>query len=150
MSNSIINLIEKVFVEETIKFQLKISGEVNAIDKINKELEAFHKNQPLTGAPNEIDNTIRQLEAELKIKGEIPFWDEYIKYRIVKGKFKEPFTFDQLWEEITKFPFETTPDFDVVSSMIFKWLAEENAFIRQQFNESTKQIELLLNETAKA
>lgn len=141
---------KKAFFEGTIKVEPKISGEVIVIDKINNELEEFHKNQPHTGAPDEIDNTIRQLEAELKVKGEIPFWGEYVKYRIVKGKFKEAFTFDQLWEEITKFPFETVPEYDVVSSMLFKWLTEENAFIRQQFNESTKQIELIVNETAKA
>jgi len=145
-----LGLIEKVVLEGTIKVQPKISGEVVVIDKINKELEEFHNSQPHTGAPDEIDNTIRQLEAELKIKGEIPFWDEYVKYRIVKGKFKEAFTFDQLWEEITKFPFETVPEYDEVASLLFKWLSEENAFIRQQFNESTKQIELVLNETAKA
>lgn len=145
-----LEIIEKIFIEGTIKVQPKISGEVIAIDKINKELEEFHKSQPHTGAPNEIDNTIKQLEAELKIKGEIPFWDEYVKYRIVKGKFKEPFTFDQLWEEITKFPFETVPEYDEVATLLFKWLSEENAFIRQQFNESTKQIELIVNETAEA
>ncbi|UZD22298.1 restriction endonuclease subunit S [Algoriphagus halophytocola] len=145
-----LEIIEKVFIEGKIKVQPKITGEVIAIDKINKELEEFHKSQPHTGAPDEIDNTIRQLEAELKIKREIPFWDEYVKYRIVKGKFKEPFTFNQLWEEITKFPFETVPEYDKVATLLFKWLAEENAFIRQQFNESTKQIELIINETAKA
>lgn len=145
-----LGIIEKVFIEGTIKVQPKLSGEVVVVDKINKELEEFHKSQPHTGAPDEIDNTIRQLEAELKLRGEIPFWDEYVKYRIVKGKFKEPFTFDQLWEEITKFPFETVPEYDEVATLLFKWLSEENAFIRQQFNESTKQIELVLNETAKA
>ncbi|MEZ4805374.1 MAG: restriction endonuclease subunit S [Bacteroidia bacterium] len=145
-----LEIVQKVFIEGTITVQPKISGEVVVIDKINKELEEFHKSQPHTGAPDEIDNTIRQLEAELKIKGEIPFWDEYVKYRLVKGKFKEPFTFDQLWEEITNFPFETVPEYDEVSSLLFKWLAEENAFIRQQFNESTKQIELIVNETAQA
>lgn len=145
-----LEIIQKVILEGTIKVQPKITGEVNAIDKINKKLEEFHKSQPHTGAPDEIDNTIRQLEAELKNKGEIPFLDEYVKYRIVKAKFSDPFTFDQLWEEITKFPFETTPKYDDVSCLLFKWLAEENAFIRQQFNESTKQLELILNETAKA
>lgn len=145
-----LEVIERIVLEGTIKVQPKITGEVVVLDKINKELEEFHKNQPHTGAPDEIDNTIRQLEAELKIKGEIPFWDEYVKYRIVKGKFKEPFTFDQLWEEITKFPFETVPEYDEVATLLFKWLSEENAFIRQQFNESTKQIELIVNETAKA
>lgn len=145
-----LEVIIRTIPEGNIKVQPKISGEVIAIDKINKELEEFHKSQPNTGAPDEIDNTIRQLEAELKIKGEIPFWDEYVKYRIVKGKFKEPFTFNQLWEEITKFPFETVPEYDEVATLLFKWLSEENAFIRQQFNESTKQIELIVNETAKA
>lgn len=145
-----LEIANKVFIEGLIKVKPKISGEVIAIDKINKELEEFHMNQSHSGAPDEIDNTIRQLEAELKIKGEIPFWDDYVKYRIVKGKFKEPFTFDQLWEEITKFPFETIPEYDVVATLLFKWLAEENAFIRQQFNESTKQIELIVNETAEA
>jgi type I restriction enzyme S subunit len=145
-----LEIVKKTFLEGTIKVQPKITGEVIEIDKINKELEEFHKSQPLTGAPDQIDNTIRQLEAELKIKGEIPFWDEYVKYRIVKGKFKEPFTFNQLWEEITKLPFETVPEYDDVATLLFKWLAEENAFIRQQFNESTKQIELIVNETAKA
>jgi type I restriction enzyme, S subunit len=145
-----LEIIENAFIEGRIKVQPKIGGEVIMIDQINKELEEFHKKQQDTGAPDEIDNTIRQLEAELKIRGEIPFWDEYVKYRIVKGKFKEPFTFDQLWEEITKFPFETIPEYDEVATLLFKWMAEENGFIRQQFNESTKQIELVLNETAKA
>lgn len=145
-----LEIVEKVFLEGTIKVEPKISGEVVVIDKINKELEEFHKNQPHTGAPDEIDNKIRQLEAELKLRGEIPFWDEYVKYRIVKGKFKDPFTFDELWVEITKFPFETVPEYDEVATLLFKWLSEENANICQQFNESTKQIELVLNETAKA
>jgi len=143
-----LEITEKVHIEGTINVEPKISGEVIVIDNINKELEEFHKSQPHTGAPDAIDNTIRQLEAELKIKGEIPFWDEYVKYRIVKGKFKEPFTFDQLWEKITQFPFETVPEYDEVSSMLFKWLAEKDAFIRQEFNASTKQMELVLNETS--
>lgn len=134
------------------KFVLEppVSAQVDIAEKLNEKLKLFYENQEHTGAPAEIDNTIRQLETELQIRGEIPFWDEYLKYRIVKGKFKKPFTFDQLWEEITKVPFETTPKYDDVSSLLFKWLAEENAFIRQQFNESTKQLELIVNETAKA
>jgi type I restriction enzyme S subunit len=145
-----LDFIERTYLESTIKVEPKISGEVIAIDKINKKLEEFHKSQPNTGAPDEIDNKIRQLEAELKVRGEIPFWDEYVKYRIVKGKFKESFTFEKLWEEISKFPFESIPEYDSIATMIFNWLAEENAFIRQQFNESTKQIELVINETAQA
>ncbi|WP_316834465.1 restriction endonuclease subunit S [Pedobacter nutrimenti] len=143
-----LKIVEKAFIAGEIKLKPKISEEIIAIKKINKELEAFHRNQPHTGAPDEIDNTIRQLEAELKIKGEIPFSDDYVKYRLVIGKFKEPFTFDQLWEEITTFPFETVPEYDKFSSILFKWLGEKHAFIRQQFNESTKQIELIVNETA--
>ncbi|MBL7839641.1 MAG: restriction endonuclease subunit S [Cyclobacteriaceae bacterium] len=143
-----LEIINRILIDATIKVDPKISGEIIAIDKINKELEEFHKNQPHTGAPDKIDNTIRQLEAELKIKGEIPFWDEYVKYRIVKGKFKEAFTFDQLWQEISKFPFETLPEYDEVATMLFRWLEEENSFIKQKFNETTKQIELIVDEAA--
>lgn len=134
------------------KFVLEppISAQVDIAEKLNERLKQFYESQEHTGATYDIDNKIRQLETELQIRGEIPFWDEYLKYRIVKSKFKKPFTFDQLWEEITKVPFESTPKYDDVSSLLFKWLAEENAFIRQQFNESTKQLELIVNETAKA
>ncbi|WP_158826563.1 restriction endonuclease subunit S [Mucilaginibacter lacusdianchii] len=142
--------IERGVIEGIMDVQPKVSGDVIAVEKINKELEEFHKSQPHTGAPDEIDNTIRQLEVELKIRGEIPFWDEYVKYRIVKGKFKEPFTFAQLWEEITKFPFEAVPAYDKMANLLFKWLSEENAFIKQRFNESTKEIELIVHETAEA
>lgn len=145
-----LDIIENKITEGSLKIEPSISAEVIAIDRINVELERFHKNQPHTGAPNEIDNKIRQLEAELKIRGEIPFWNEYVKYRIVKGKFKEAFTFDQLWQEISKFPFETLPEYDEVATMLFKWLEEDNSFIKQKFNETTKQIELIVNETVTA
>ncbi|HYF68753.1 MAG TPA: restriction endonuclease subunit S [Ohtaekwangia sp.] len=145
-----LEVITRVSIEGTLKIQPNISAEVIAIDKINSELERFHKNQPHSGAPDEIDNKIRQLEAELKIRGEIPFWHEYVKYRIVKGKFKAAFTFDQLWQEISKFPFETLPEYDEVATILFRWLEEENSFIKQKFNETTKQIELIVDETATA
>jgi len=145
-----LEIIEKVIIEGTIKVEPRISGEVIPIEKINKELEDFHTNQLHTGAPDVIDNKIRQLEAELKIRGEIPFWDEYVKYRIVKGKFKEPFTFNQLWQEISDFPFEILPSYDRMNDLLFEWLKGENPYIRQQYNENTKQIELIVNETTPA
>lgn len=145
-----LNILEKINNIATIKVQPEISKEIIAIDKINKKLEEFYKNQPHTGAPEEIYNTIRQLETELAIRGEVKFDENYVKYRIIKAKFKEPFTFEKIWGEITKFPFETVPEYDTIATMIFKWLSEENAFIRQQFNESTKQIELVINETSQA
>lgn len=146
--NGKLEIVTKVIIDGSIKIEPKLSGEVIAIDKFNKELEEFHREQAHTGAPEEIDNKIRQLEAELKIKGEVPFWDEYVKYRIVKGKFKDTFTFEQLWQEITKFPFETVPEYDEVASMIFRWLEKENPFLKQKFNKEKNQIELIVNETA--
>ncbi|TPE43344.1 restriction endonuclease subunit S [Pontibacter mangrovi] len=145
-----LEVIKRDSIESTANNESKRSSTDIAIDKKNKSLADFHKLQGAIGAPKEIENKIGKLEVELKIRGEIPFWEEYVKYRLVKGKFKEPFTFDQLWEEITSFPFETIPSYDKVSNMVFKWLAEKDAFIRQQFNASTKKMELIVNETAEA
>jgi type I restriction enzyme, S subunit len=148
--NGKLDIISKITIDGTISIEPKVSGEAKAVNKINIELEEFHKQQQHTGAPAEIDNKIRQVEAELKIRGEIPFWDEYVKYRIVKEKFKGAFTFEQLWQEITKFPFETLPEYDEVSCMIFKWLEEDQPFLQQSFNKEKNQIELTINETAEA
>jgi|GEM_PF-2243122 len=136
------------FVEEDYNSIPEI--EINAVAAFNKELRQYHESLPFTGAPNEIDNKIRQMETELKIRGEIPFWDEYVKYRIVKGRFTEAFTFDQLWQEIIKFPFETVPQYDDVVDMLYEWLDGKEPFIKQNFNENTRQIELTLNEIATA
>lgn len=145
-----LNIIEKIAIEGRIKIQPKISGEVIAIEKINKELSNFHKSIPHSGAPDDIDNTLRHLDAELKIRGEIPFTENYVKYRLIREKQTVPFTFEKLWKEITEFPFESVPDYDEFSELLFSWLDEENSFIKQQYNEITKQTELVLNETATA
>jgi type I restriction enzyme S subunit len=114
------------------------------INSINEELKVFHESRFHTGAPNDIDNTIRQLEAELKIKGDIPFYEEYVRYKIIKEKFRESFSFDQLWQEIINFPFESVPDYDRIADMLYKWLDGDNPFIKQRFNETTRQIELVV------
>ncbi len=143
-----LDIIEKIYIEAELRIQPKISVELISIGQINKELEEFHKIQLHTGAPEEIDNKIRQLETELSIKGEVRYWDEYVKYKIIKGNFAGPFTFDQLWQEITKFPFETVPEYDEVASLIFKCLEEETPFLKQIFNKEKNQIELIVNETS--
>ncbi len=147
---NIVNNIRIGFEEKPVAIDTLLTDEQKAIDTINKELDEIHKLQPHIGAPEEIDNKIRQLEAELKLRGEIPFWGEYVKYRIVKAKFKEPFTFEQLWLEISKFPFETLPDYDEVATLLFIWLREDESFIRQQYNELSKNMELVVNETVTA
>lgn len=145
-----LNIIEKIVIDGSIKIQPEISADVIAIDKINKELSDYHKSIPDSGAPVNIDNKLKHLDAELQIRGEIPFTENYVKYRLIKEKQTAPFTFEKLWKEITEFPFETVPDYDEFSELLFEWLSEENSFIRQQYNEITKQTELVLNETAKA
>lgn len=145
-----LNITEKIEITGTIKIKPKISAEVIVIDKINKELSDFHRSIPHSGASDDIDNTLRHLDAELKIKGEIPFTENYVKYRLIKEKQKAPFTFEKLWKEITAFPFESVPDYDEFSELLFSWLDEKNSFIKQQYNEITKQTELVLNETATA
>jgi len=142
-----LNIIEKIVIEGSKKIQPKISAEVLAIDKINNELSDSHKSIPDSGAPKEIDNKLKKLDDELMLRDEIPFWDEYVKYRLIKEKQTAPFTFDKLWKEITAFPFESVPDYEEFSELLFSWLNEENPFIKQQYNETTKQIELVLNET---
>lgn len=143
-----LNIVERIEIFSSIKIQPKISAEIIAIDNMNKQLADFHNNIADSGAPNEIDNKLKQLDAELKLRGEIPFWDEYVKYRLIKEKQTTPFTFEKLWKEITAFPFESVPDYDKVKEMIFNLLKTDKPFLKQRFNESDKQIELLLNETA--
>lgn len=145
-----LNIVERIEIKGSIKIQPKISAEVIAIDSMNKQLADFHNSIADSGAPIEIDNKLKQLDAELKLRGEIPFWDEYVKYRLIKEKQTTPFTFEKLWKEITAFPFESVPDYDTVKKMIFKLLNSDNPFLKQRFNESDKQIELLLNETTSA
>ena len=145
-----LNIVERIEISGSIKIQPKISAEVIAIDNMNKQLADFHNSIANSGAPIEIDNKLKQLDAELKLRGEIPFWDEYVKYRLIKEKQTIPFTFEKLWKEITAFPFESVPDYDTVKKMIFKLLNSDNPFLKQRFNESDKQIELLLNETTSA
>jgi len=145
-----LNIVERIEVSGSIKIQPKISAEVIAIDNINKQLADFHNSIEDSGAPKEIDNKLKHLDAELKLKGEIPFWDEYVKYRLIKVKQTSPFTFEKLWEEITAFPFESVPEYDTVKRMIFNLLKSDTPFLKQSFNESTKQIELHLNETTSA
>jgi type I restriction enzyme S subunit len=145
-----LNIVERIEISGSIKIQPKISAEVIAIDNMNKQLADFHNSIADSGAPTEIDNKLKQLDTELKLRGEIPFWDEYVKYRLIKQKQTTPFTFEKLWQEITVFPFESVPDYDIVKKMIFNLLNSDNPFLKQRFNESDKQIELLLNETTSA
>ena len=49
--------------KEVIDLPLVQTNENIVIDEINKELANFHYNQNHTGAPDAIDNKIRQLEA---------------------------------------------------------------------------------------
>lgn len=144
-----LNIIEKNNDEINI-VQPKNSSETVALEKINKELEVFHKGRPHSGAPDEIDNALRQLDAELQLRGEIRFWDEYVKYRIIKQKFSNGFTFDEFWQEFTKVPFDEPQAYDKIKGLIFSLLKSENPFLKQRFNESKKQIELFVNETASA
>jgi len=144
-----LNIKEAIGVKGSIEIP-KIKNEDTFIDKINKELREFYFKQQHTGASTEIDNKIRQLDTELKIRGEVIFDEDYLKYKIVKANFKDVFTFEQLWQEITKFPFENLPDYDLISTILFKWLEEEDAFISQKFNDTNKQIELVINETVTA
>jgi type I restriction enzyme S subunit len=136
-------LIEK---EDQSKIDERKKAEKEALDSFNNWLASYHKNLPDTGAPAEIDNTIRQLDTELKLKGEIPFWPDYVKYRMVKRVFRQPFLFEELWNEIQKFPFEEKPDYDEVKELVFGWLREENSFLSQQFNEQKRTMELMINE----
>ena len=145
-----LNIVERIEISGSIKIQPKISAEVIAIDNMNKQLADFHNSIANSGAPTEIDNKLKQLDAELKLRGEIPFWDEYVKYRLIKEKQTTSFTFEKLWKEITAFPFESVPDYDTVKKMIFNLLNSDKPFLKQRFNESEKQIELLLNETTSA
>ena len=134
--------------EDQSKDEERKRDEKEALDSFNNWLQSYHKNLPDTGAPPEIDNTIRQLDTELKLKGEIPFWPDYIKYRMVKRVFRHPFLFEELWKEIQKFPFENKPDYDQVKDLVFGWLREENSFLSQQFNEQKRTMELIINETS--
>lgn len=146
-----LDIISSTYLEATLKIEPKITAEIHVINKINKEIETFHNNLPHSGASNEVDNKLRQLETELKFRGEVIFDEDYLKYKIVKTKFKNgAFTFQQLWQEITKFPFDETPKYDHISTLLFDWLYEDDPFIKQIFNTETKQIELQLNETTKA
>jgi type I restriction enzyme S subunit len=139
-----LNIVEKIEIKGSLKIQPKISVEVIAIDNMNKQLADFHQSIPNSGAPTEIDNKLKQLDAELKISGEIPYWDEYVKYRLIKAS---PFSFDKLWKDIVEFPFKTVPDYDKVKEMIFNLLKTDRPFLKQRFNERDKKMELLLNET---
>lgn len=139
------HFVEEDYREIVVK---KKNSEEEAIDNINSWLASYHKNLPDTGAPPEIDNTIRQLDTELKLKGEIPFWPDYVKYRMIKRVFRHPFVFEALWKEIQKFPFEEKPDYDQVKELVFGWLKEENSFLSQQFNEQERTMELMINETS--
>lgn len=143
-----LNIIEKIEISGTIKIQPKISGEVIVIDKINKELADFHKSIPDSGSPADIDNTLKQLDAELKIRGELKFWDEYVKQRIIKDKFSGGFTFEEFWNEFSKVPFDEPQSYDKIKELIFSWLKTEKPFLKQTFNEKEKRIELSVNETA--
>jgi type I restriction enzyme S subunit len=116
------------------------------IEKMNAWLKSYHENLPDTGAPKDIDIKIRQLDTELRIRQEIPFWKEYVKYRIVKPHFNAHFDFDNLLSELSKFPFEELPEYNTLKEMVFEWLTGERPFLKQTFNEESNKIVLFVNE----
>jgi type I restriction enzyme S subunit len=150
------SLSQKAFLGELhlkqIKATVVVEGhtEEKVIQKINKDLEDFHKSIPHSGASDEIDNTLRQLDMELQFRGEIRFWDEYVKYRIIRQKFSNAFTFDEFWKEFIKVSFDEPQSFDKIKELVFSLLKTDKPFLLQRFNESKKQIELLINETVTA
>jgi len=146
--NGALKIVEKIELQATINVEPKITGEVQVIDKINKELEKIHQELPDSGGDEEIDNQIRQLDVELKLRGEIPYFAEYVKYRLIRTWFQQAFTFEQLWEEVIRFPFEELPAYDDFRDNVFSWMKGREPFLKQFFNEDNLQMELHVNETA--
>lgn len=120
----------------------------SGIEQFNLWLRDYYMNLPETTAPREIDIKIKQLDTELKIRQEIPFWNEYVKHRIVKQHFKKAFDFDYLVTELSKFPFEQLPEYDTLKEMVFEWLRGEKPFLKQIFNEESNKMLLVVNEAA--
>jgi len=141
-----------VFSGQEDEIVSKMLNEANTDDVVKKILEmkedVLINSIPSSGAPQEIDFKLRQLDIELKNVGEVPFWSEYIKYRVIKNKFKSSFSFEMLWNELNRISFDESFNYEIVKQTIFDWLREESPFLKQIFNKETRQIEYIVNETA--
>lgn len=109
-------------------------AEEKVVTQVNKDLEDFHRSLPHSGAPADIDNKIRQLDTELNIRGEVQFWDEYAKYRILKGKLKGRFSYIQLRDALLAFPFDKKLTAKEIQEFGLSLLEEQPPFIEQIFD----------------
>ena len=125
------SLSQKAFKEEVLSFNKAEDNEyTKGLDKLNKGIANFHHSLPHSGANDEIDNKLRQLDTELKIRGEVPYWSEYVKYRLMDKKF----TYQELKDVVTKFPFHTPPSVEEVQKVIIESLESNPPFIEQVFD----------------
>jgi type I restriction enzyme, S subunit len=122
---------DKPIYEETLSFNKTEEDRqyTEGLDNITKEIAEFHHSLPHSGADNEIDNKLRQLDTELKIRSEIPYWSEYVKYRLMD----ERFSYQDLKEVITKFPFDKPPSVEDIQKTITDCLESNPPFLKQVF-----------------
>ena len=109
-------------------------AEEKVVKQFNKEIEDFHRSLPYSSAPADTDNTIRQLDTELQIRGVILFWPEYVKYRILKDKLKGRFSYVELRDALYSFPFEKKLTSEEIQEFILSLLECQPPFIEQIFD----------------
>ena len=124
---------------------LEKTTEQEKITKLNKYYSDYFNSLPDSGAKKDIDGKLRQLDQELKIRGEIPYWEEYVKYRIIKHSLKGKFNFTKLQKYINEFPFEENVSFVTLKNLITELLEGENPFLSQNYNEEKKEIFFSVN-----
>lgn len=144
------NVFTGSLTEEESNKLLRAANEEERLNIIENIMLDYIKELPTTDAPEEVDTKIRQLDWELKETGQMRFWPEYIKYRIIKEKMPEYFTFKEFWTELEKIPFDESFNYDQVKEIFYEWLKGDDPFLIQSFNskENKKQMEFKVNEAS--
>ena len=127
----------------------EITNDQEIFEIFAKEREEFIKSLLSSKNQKDIEEKLLIFDQRLNEGREIPFWKEYVKYRIIKNKFATSFSFEELWNELTKIAFDEPLNYEQLRQTVFDWLREDKPFLKQIFNteKEKREIQFIVNET---
>ncbi len=135
-SNNLENVTPETENKPVKSFEFTDSGVVE------EKLTSINYAYPPRESEDEINQLITELDQELNIRSEIPCVADYIKHKIIKDNLKKSFLFEDLWQEIEKFPFVESPTYDMTRNWIFEEIKSNK--MTQTFDGRRKKITLKL------